>query len=318
MKIVFQTYKGFLDTFVQEITALHDGPVAWARERDTTPVDFAGADVLVVWNGRLPWYRAAVAQAQALGIPVCYLEYGFFPDTLQMDGCGVNAAASIAALPAEWFAALPHDPAVWLTPFAQRGVEFTAGANALPGDVERLPARAVVVPLQLDGDTQLTDHSPWIRDMAHLLDAVCAATPEGMPVIVKEHPSAATREETALLHARYPRVTWCRYRSVAELLPAARVVVTVNSSVGLQALCRRVPVVACGAALWAKPAFCQSARNGAQLAAAIHGASAYEPDCQTLGSFLTYLRGRWGVPYHFPAMYARICAIAKGATPWMD
>jgi len=74
----------------------------WRRRCRTIAADLAAyvsnesPDIFVVWNGQDHVGRIISHLARQKGIPVAYMENGYFPDTLQMDSKGVNSAASLA------------------------------------------------------------------------------------------------------------------------------------------------------------------------------------------------------------------------------
>lgn len=55
-------------------------------------------DVFVLWNGQDHIGQVINNLCQRHGIPTVYLENGYFANTLQVDLCGVNAAASLAQI----------------------------------------------------------------------------------------------------------------------------------------------------------------------------------------------------------------------------
>jgi capsular polysaccharide export protein len=275
---------------------------------------------LIVWNGLLPWYAPAVAAAQAQGMRVCYMENGLISGRVQMDPRGVNAGSGLADLPSWWFRGYPSADDIWETPFTQRAIELDARQEPLPADAEPLPDRYLFLPLQIDPDTQITRYSPWYHTMADVLRALLSVLPAGYRLVVKEHPSAKQLDPAHVPYStfrpQFPEVVWCRTRTVEELIHGAAAVITVNSSVGVHALCRRKPLLVLGQAVYGKPGIAQVLTDPTALGPALQATLDGEIDHALRASFLTYLRDRWLVPWDYDLMEARIRAIADGVHPW--
>jgi len=120
-----------------------------------------------------------------------------------------------------------------------------------------------LLPLQLDGDPQLSVHSPF-PGMADALERVvtsfAAHAPPDAHLLVKRHPLDGSLTDWAARVARAAkagradaRVHYLPGMDVAELVAAARGVVTVNSTVGTLALNAGVPVCVLGEAVYAVP-----------------------------------------------------------------
>jgi capsular polysaccharide export protein len=275
-------------------------------------------DVLAIWNGTMPHLVPIVKQARAKNMKLCYIENGFFGGTQQWDPQGINAGSTAATVPAEVFAGRPADPLIWREAFQQRKVEYTAGQPPEPGDTNPLPARFAFFPMQIEQDTQIQQYSPVFRSVENALQSVYEALPDGLPLVVKEHPSARTRDGSTARMQRYPKAIFCRHRTIDELLLQASCVVTVNSSVGLQALVRRVPLVTLGQTVYGRAEWCQCVAVREDLPTALQCFHEYPVDVPRLGAFLTWLKNSWSIPWQFPAMVRRIQDIADGRAPWLE
>jgi hypothetical protein len=155
----------------------------------------------------------------------------------------------------------------------------------LPGDHAELPDSFVFLPLQVHDDTQVLTHGRWVDSMATLCANVRrAADALGLPVVAREHPADLGRIDHRALRRAFPSFLWTRTRPLAPCLRAARAVVTVNSTVGLEALVAGTPVVCCGDAIYEHPALAASARSPEELrtalAAACERRDAMSPDAQ--------------------------------------
>ncbi len=120
-----------------------------------------------------------------------------------------------------------------------------------------------LLPLQLDGDAQIRRHSTF-TDMRELISTVLVnfqqQAPVGSHLLVKNHPldtgwvnyGAYLRRQVQQLGLQ-GRVHYVQSGDLAFWLPSCAGVVTVNSTVGLQALQAGCPVLTLGKALYSLP-----------------------------------------------------------------
>ena len=119
-----------------------------------------------------------------------------------------------------------------------------------------------LLPLQIEGDSQLAVHSPFasiVEAMEHVLEAFREAPPEAR-LLVKQHPLdpgvvhwRALVTEAAHRIGVGDKVAFIERGDLLPLLRAARGVVTINSTVGPLALAEGVPVLALGDAIYRMP-----------------------------------------------------------------
>ncbi len=171
-----------------------------------------GVTRALVLNGQAPVQRVAVLCARRRGVPLGFVENGLFPDTLQWDPEGVNAAGSAARLGAADYRAMavPDGAAeeiagrfargerrtdgarIELDPLPEREVEVLSRLDRpvsarrlasflgrrlrrrseLPPRSPRTDAPFVLWPLQVPEDTQMALHSPLVRTFAAALPRV--------------------------------------------------------------------------------------------------------------------------------------------------
>src|SRR5262245_42658643 len=179
-------------------------------------------DLAILWNGSHPGYRRALELFHCRRTKLLFVELGWQPQkgTIQIDPQGINARASWVDEPLT---------AVGLTPLAiRRG-----------GDL--------LVVLQLDRDTQITQFSAHFPNMRSFVEFVCRNS--ALPVRVRAHP----RE---LPDASFQRLVvelggrWDSSPSLAAALAGAMAVACVNSSCGVEALAARLPVLCYGEAIF--------------------------------------------------------------------
>jgi glycosyltransferase involved in cell wall biosynthesis len=197
--------------------------------------------IAVTWNGRnLQWPG-----------PVIYCEHGWLPRTsYQISTRGINADSHAA-------------PFVWDgRPLAAETAErldrtlTRLRKEALRACTGSAPDAAfLLVPLQMEYDTNITRHAPpGLRRMQALVDVVSAADPP-YPLVFKQHPADAGRggRQLALTLRRKQDRLWPHGRGdVHALLGSGRCrgIVTINSNVAHDGLIHDVPAVVLGRNVW--------------------------------------------------------------------
>jgi hypothetical protein len=308
-----------VDTGASRVCEEYDRAHLLGRRHGGRPQDELIGEGLVLWNGLIPAYRRVADAARARGMWVAFVEGGPVRGTYQVDPDGTNGACSVTPLGPEAFAGLPADESVYDDVFTPRQVVDPTHRDPLPADEGELPPGRVVLQMQTHGDTQLTHFSPF-QTMPDFMAAALAAIPRGIPVVASEHPWERNRAHYDELRAKYPQVIWCRTRDVASLLEGAAACITINGTVGYQALVKRVPVLAFGTGFYVKPGLVARpcdyhGRSRAALRAAIAG-TATDADLRT--RFLTWVRDHWAVKHGTGAFARRVHEIAAHRRPWLE
>ncbi|SPC24967.1 capsule biosynthesis protein [Cupriavidus oxalaticus] len=120
-----------------------------------------------------------------------------------------------------------------------------------------------MVALQVSGDSQIRQHSPWrrIEDFIEAtIQSFASHAPPDSQLVIKHHPMdrghtnyAATIAASCARYGVAGRVSYLHDARLPSLLHRCIGLVTVNSTTGLQALFHRVPVIALGRCFYAKP-----------------------------------------------------------------
>jgi capsular polysaccharide export protein len=248
----------------------------------------ADRPVALVFNGS-NYPESVLSQAAAdTGCTRIFVEGGYFKGTLQIDGKGLNAMNSV-----------PRDAEFYLS----SGQDFTA--NGMPeilntrtnkrtaAAAKKIEPGYVFVPFQVPSDMQVTLHSPWIRSMEQFLDVVLAAadrSPDDV-FVIKEHPTF--RRSVIGTRPNHPRVIFANDNVTSELIGNARAVVTINSTVGIEALSLSKPVITLGDACYEIDGLVQSARSDDQLDDALKITRNWAPDDTLRQQYLGYLWGHY-------------------------
>jgi hypothetical protein len=182
----------------------------------------APCDLAVLWNGAHPSYQPHVAALRASGAKMLFVELGWEPQRghIQVDPQGINACASWAC-----------DP-------------LTA-AGQTPLQVR--PAGDLLMTLQLDRDTQITQLSPWFENMHRFVEFICRHS--ALPVRVRAHPCQPAADSLVKLVCDLGG-SWDSSPSLAAAMEGARALACVNSSSGVAALAAGIPVLCYGGAIY--------------------------------------------------------------------
>lgn len=271
-------------------------------------------DCLITWSGMMWHQRIMATAARTLGIPVIFMENGPLPLTTTVDAKGVNFNNS-----------LPRDlsfyqqPDVTEQPLPEHLIPRAPHKNkrTVSDNSSSLPISYLFVPFQVDADRQVLCFSPWIPNMRvfySLLEAALDSLPDSMHIVVKEHPSCP--KDFSDLHKKNPRIRFANSHNTQSLIENSVAVVTINSSVGLEAMLLSKPVIVLGDAFYNIKGLVQSAANPEQLKQRFQEARELKPSNESK-RYLSYLyhqyliKGSWkeASEQHVEAMNRRIAEL---------
>lgn len=222
--------------------------------RDLRAAAGDAAALKVVWNGRD--YRGRG--------PALYGEHAWLPRwEYQISPRGINADSHLApfvwdgrALSCEQQQALDAH----LAAIRAGGPDNYRYMQTAVAAADDLPAEFLLVPLQMEWDTNIQRHVPVrFRHMQALVDEVARARPP-LPVIYKQHPADVRRgnRQLRLRLARRQDAIWPHDRgNIHQLLKSGRCrgIVALNSNVVHDGLIWDVPAIVLGANVWPRDAF---------------------------------------------------------------
>ncbi len=248
-------------------------------------LDANAPETFIIYNGSNYPESVLAGLAERRDAHRVYIEAGYFPNTLQIDPKGLNGANSV-----------PRDPEFYLSgpvDFAEIGlpqaVNNRASKRRSGGEIALEPGY-VFVPFQVPSDMQVTLHSPWVRSMLQFLDVVIAAA-EANPAqtfVIKEHPSF--KRSVKGTRPDHPRVIFANENVTSELIEGAKAVVTLNSTVGIEALLLERPVITLGRACYNVEGLVLHAPHAAALADALHEIdNGWKPEDRLRRQYLGYL-----------------------------
>lgn len=255
---------------------------------------------VVLWNGKKLPNQTVVLAAQLSGIPLYFYENGLLPGTTSLDPVGVNQAASVPKTREFYFSpqveSLPefHSPAL---------VARQAHKKRRSGQEIDLPERYVFVPFQVPHDTQVVCYSPWIDSMEALYQAVMQAVKElndpELKVVFKEHPS--WYKHYSHLYHKDSQALFANHNATEQLIDNAEAVITINSTVGLEALQLDKRVITLGQACYNIEGLVMTADGPQALTERIQALGSWQPDHRLRNNFFRYLQHVYAIPGNWAA-----------------
>jgi len=201
------------------------------------------------------------------------------------------------------------------------------GSRLIPSKIPRLPHAFAFFPLQVRDDSQLTVHSPLygnrleaaIADVRRALQEVAP----GLPLVIKLHPADRGRSDYDPLVRACPEVIWGGSGDVRRLLERSVLVITVNSTVGIEGLIFGKPVVVLGRSFYGFDGLVHPVRDRRELPAVLRAASNNQPDANLVEQYLLFLyfialtRGHWRdySPESLRRVATRIRSMVESADP---
>ncbi len=258
--------------------------------------------MLVVWGGfQLP-IAAALAAAREAGIGTLFCENGYLPRTIVMDPKGINAGNSLMGKPTAFYQTVDGR--------TTRGAhdvrhQFCRGRSSVAAASENitLPAQFVFLPLQVHDDSQILLYSPHFPDMPSVV-RFCVSGIAGynrlrgaeLKLVVKEHPSDHGRIDYSDMYREYPDVVFTKLANTQDLIAKSDAVITVNSTVGIEAMLQLKPIITLGDAFYAVPGLVTPIGAQDNLGAALQHALETPVDRDLTERFLHFLRHDYLVP----------------------
>jgi capsular polysaccharide export protein len=251
--------------------------------------------VAVVWNGLNGTRRVFVDAARDAGNKTLFFELSPFADRITIDPQGVNFANS-----------LPRTASPFID-WASKQVEDSLDLHELRNTiVQRKPcARAIAsktaialtepfifVPLQVPGDSQLRVYGGAFKTVESFVTEILAAAKhcrKGWHIRIKEHPSAVPFVKDAIERSGVSNVILDNTTDTFEQVKKAQLILTVNSSVGLEAMFFDKPVAACGDCFWAIDGIAVSSKKSKEIREIVANPETVSYDKRARHAFLNYL-----------------------------
>ncbi|WP_034858146.1 capsular polysaccharide export protein, LipB/KpsS family [Sinorhizobium sojae] len=238
-------------------------------------------DYLVGWNGNGPHLMYILKIAGIIhSLPVIHTERGLLPNTFVADAKGVNfkghlAGSKLPLISSRQAAQLEKQIEKYRSSKQTIVSQGTTGSKA-----EVLAALGIAqddnyvfFPEQIEIDSNVIINSPQYKTMHAVMTDICAAAKQfGLTVVVRPHPENTGQQDRTsaeMTKAYGCPVVVSKDIHVHSLIEHAKCVVTINSTVGLEALLFNKPVIALGNATYSFKGMTFDARSRQDIELAI-------------------------------------------------
>lgn len=249
----------------------------------------ASYDQMVLWNGLSFRQAIAVEISKLYDIKLFYVENGLLPNTVVIDPKGVNAYNSVPRERAFYENYSTHD-----RPLPNQLVKRQPKKeNKFKENEIDLPLKYIFIPFQIDHDTQILIHSPWIRHMSHLFEVIIKIANQlnnDLVFVFKEHPS--NKKEYPKLHqeaSKNEKIMFINNLPTQTLIQNAEAVITINSTVGIESLLFKQKVITLGNAFYSIDGITKHASSSEMLYGILSQLDDWEVNDTLITNFITYL-----------------------------
>lgn len=264
----------------------------WMGLRCAAALEREKPDALVVWNGSNRYCQLMLALLEP-GTKTFFFENGLLPGTTTLDRRGVNFHNSVPR-DVDFYRAYSQRVAV---PSDDKPIQLIPRKPRSEGPAPiELPKRFIFMPFQDDRDTQVRLFSPWIGSM-HELFALAEQIVEKTDwiVVLKEHPSS--REQYPGLHRRcHSRLMFANGNPTQQLIESSSLVVSINSTVGLEAVLLNKPLLTLGQAFFNVEKVVAHADSAEAALGLLQTFPDWPIDVEARRAFLHYLMNEYCVP----------------------
>ncbi|WP_226654745.1 hypothetical protein [Pseudalkalibacillus hwajinpoensis] len=173
----------------------------------------------------------------------------------------------------------------------------------------QIEGRYIFVPFQVHDDSQIVLNSPQIKDMEDLVRVMSGAIKNlnksngsDYKVVFKEHPADQGRVDYSDLYKKHNHnedLIFLTSGNTDDLIENSDLVITVNSTVGIEALKHHKPVITLGNAYYNIEGIAHYCGNLSTLHLVIEKAIKEEVDVNLVNSFLNYLRYEYQIEGDF-------------------
>lgn len=240
------------------------------------------ADYIGVWNGKKFRQAILIIAAKSLNKKIIYFETGPLPGYSAIDPVGVD-----------YFSAIPRTAEFYLSrtitaPVPGGGEQFPRPSG--------LPENYIFIPFQVVEDSNIYLHSPWIRDMRHLYQVVVEASKAcpSLEFVIKPHPACPENYED-LIENGHPKIHFVKDIPSQALVQYAQAVLTVNSTVGMEAIMARKNVIVLGQAIYGFEPLTRLATNQTQFETVLSSLDHVTPDENLIAHYIDYLANEYAV-----------------------
>lgn len=272
---------------------LLEGQYNWCRHYFETH-----ESVGVVWNGLKSERLVFALACKHAGRPIVYLEESPIPHTLTVDTIGVNYKNSLPRyidFYLKWQQENQNPSKKWQD-FAPRFVtrkpkspnhDHASQYTNIDHD-----SKYLFCPLQVPKDSQILYFSDYVKTIDQYIEILHSTSkylPNGWHLRIKEHPSSDIKFTQKLIGLQNERFKLDNFSDTFEQVKQSKGIVTINSSLGLQAMFFRKPVIVLGKAFYNFPPITYHAQTTLQLGQLMANPNHLEWREQETTAFLNYL-----------------------------
>lgn len=247
--------------------------------------------ILVMWNGLK--YRQQVIKlvASQLDIKTYFMENGLVPNMTTIDPIGINYLNS---LPRDKLFYIQHTETINHRKIEPYRYDLTTERP------KSLPERYIFVPLQVNTDSQIIHFSPWIKNAQSLIAimvAVANRIPNEIPhILIKPHPAGdedISELQAMIKHAN--KIQIVNEINTMQLIEHAEAIITINSTVGIEALLLNKKVITLGLAFYNIEDLTLHAENINELISYLKNIDQWQLDPIVHSGFIDYLVNQYQI-----------------------
>ena len=247
-------------------------------------------DYLILWNGKKFHQALALEVAKYLNVKSIFFENGILPDTTTMDFKGVNASNSMVR-DIEFYRELDYKDIK-----LPKNLEIRVSNRKREIFNTPIPKRYIFIPFQVAYDTQIIQHSPWIRDMFQFFDLIeWLANRIDISFVIKEHPSDRVSNYNKLYNRAGKNIIFSS-ENTQKLIENSLAVITINSSVAVESLLFKKRVIVLGEAFFAIDGLVKVATSKDEILEILNDLDSWQVDNRVVDNFLYYLYYEYLIP----------------------
>lgn len=278
-------------------------------------------DLFIIWGGERYRERAIVEFARKYDKKFFMLEFGYFrPFTLTIENIGLNYNNCLSR-EAEFYDKLYNDIEIKLSDITEPKKAFLDKNGSLKVNFSlknyilkflsikktskpklNLNKSYVFIPFQVESDSQIIEFSPHVKTMQNLVALACEAVTDynirykqNLAIIFKPHPVDKRVSIRSILQKMkyYPHAEVSFHETTQELIRHADFIVTINSTVGLEALMMKTPVITLGDTFYNIPELVTNCKNYDELPDLIHQVANSVINEKFMLKYMKYLRDEY-------------------------
>lgn len=300
-KPVFEYYKNnYLKTIIRLPTLFSISPLRWAYKLSfdiKTKLIYCflervfktrSFDAVLIWGGAYLPQTILKELCEIYKKQTLFFEVSSLPGKIQVDPQGVNFNSSLSRSP-NFYKNLDFTH----TETLPTEIGFRSSKLTHSKALAELPENYIFVPFQVPSDSQILDHSSWIKNMVHfyeVLDEVSKLRPS-VTFVIKEHPSFKLSIQGRV--SKNENIKFANSYETKKLIEDSSGVITINSSVGLEALILSKKVIVLGQVNYDLEGLVLRASNINELSKALGDINSWKFDNDLRKSFLRFFSNRY-------------------------